>query len=67
MSPKRRERDPRRVPHLGISDPISHVKVVPAEDPNDWAHRKFGAEIAEHAERQAEREAEHAAEKEKTR
>lgn len=61
---KDRARDPKRVPHLGISDPISHVKVVPAEDPTEWAQRKYGAEIAEYFDSMAERQAAHEASKE---
>lgn len=60
---KDRARDPKRVPHLGISDPISHVKVIPGEDPTEWAQRKYGAEMMEHAESRAERENAHEADK----
>jgi len=33
------------------------------EDPNEWAQRKFGAEMMDYAENRAEREAEHEADK----
>lgn len=39
-SPQRRERDPKRVPSLGISDPISHVFVLDNDSDTeiDWAN-----------------------------
>ncbi len=39
-TPRRRENDPKRVPSLGISDPISHVRVLGKDSDTDidWAN-----------------------------
>jgi hypothetical protein len=45
---KDRAKDPKRIPNLGIDNPISHVKVIPAqqEDRHDYLGRKYGYEWA---------------------
>lgn len=50
---KDRARDLRRVAKLNLSEPISHVKVVPAESKEEWGERKFGAEMKDYFDAQA--------------